>query len=240
MSETILDREASLADLDGQELTMAVAELLEEYDWQTELPLDPGIRDPDRIATRDGDRYLLRAVPQEQGPVTTSTVTALQNAGEGADTDGLVVVAVGDVTDDVHDLAADSDRVAVVDVETAEELDDRLGAVSSSMRSRSADPAAPAEQHGASPGAVEAAVADVDSTEPAVADVADGDRRDQAGIDEIEPESAGSTTDAAVSSRVRTTETRMVLGEVLLQLVLALGVLACTLYVAVRLMALLL
>lgn len=250
MSETILDRDDSLVDLDREALTMAVAELLETHGWETEFSLDPGSGDADRIATRDGERYLLRTVPADSGPITTSTVTAATNAREQTGTTGLVLVSVAEVTEDAHEYASTSDSIDLFDVDSAEALDERLGSTTIGQPADAAlwGPADPADhENGATAADVEAAVPDVDTVtddedptpqrlDPETDPETDPEATDESATLDVEVATTDSeSTDDEISASVRDTERRMIVGELLLQIVLALGLLACASFVLFRL-----
>lgn len=242
MSDQILDSTDSLAELDRESLTMAVGELLEQHGWQTELALDILGVDVDRIATRAGERRLLRTVPADAGPVTASMVTAATNTVEKADANGLFLVSVADVTDAAQVQAEVDEDITLVDVETAPELKEELAAVCGVHPGGRPSSESPSEstqtESGASPDMVEAAVADVgdesdDDSEP------DGSEFDDPGPgpeDDPLPEStSGDTTDDEISESVRGAERRIIVGELLLQAALALAFLVCLVYVVFRL-----
>jgi hypothetical protein len=236
MSDTILDRDETLGSLDGEALTMAVAELFENHGWETKIALGSGSGDTDRVATRSGRRYLLRTVPRGDGPLTAAGVTSAADAHEQTDTVALLLVVVGDLTDDARERAVVDDSITLFDVESAESLAHRLGEFAPLQEATPAESpstsSAMEQETGASPAAVEAAVADLgesmDETESGTADPSDD-------TDEDAESSTRGASDETISATVRGAERRMVVAEFFLQGLLVLGLLACFAFVTVRL-----
>lgn len=237
---------------DHESLTMAVAEVLEDHGWQTELPL--GLDgDADRVATRDGTTRLVRVVPATSDPLAASAVSSAVETVETADASHVSLVVATDVTDAAREHAEGYDQISLVDVQTVSDLEAWAATLSdpdsvsdaTSLEVSSADAvgeesddddaatgAATEPDDGRSPNVLAAAVTDDADEEPASLEV-------QIPDPEHDRAETSDTTDDDVSERIRLTERRGAIAEILLQATLLIGLLVCVVYVALRLGAVL-